>query len=123
MAFAGTGGGALGEAEAFTAAAGVGAGEPPALKAALAAAFFSASAAFFAAFSSTTARAPDPASGECGVCVGESSPPAAAAMRASAVLGSYDPIIIGCEVKDFDVFELTAAEAATIVRHLAKEKV
>jgi len=47
----------------------------------------------------------------------------AAAMRASAVLGSYDPIIIGCEVKDFDVFELTAAEAATIVRHLAKEKV
>lgn len=47
----------------------------------------------------------------------------AAAVRAAAVLGSYDPIVIGCEVKDLEVDELTAAETATIVRHLAKEKV
>jgi hypothetical protein len=47
----------------------------------------------------------------------------AAAVRAAAVLGSYDPIIIGCEVKDLEVDELTAAETATIVQHLAKEKV
>lgn len=47
----------------------------------------------------------------------------AAAVRAAAVLGSYDPIVIGCEVKDLEVDELTPAETDTIMRHVAKEKV
>ena len=46
----------------------------------------------------------------------------AAASAAAVVLGSYDPIVIGCEVKDLEVEELSAAETATIVRHLTKEK-
>ena len=47
----------------------------------------------------------------------------AAAVRAAAVLGSYDPIVVGCEVKDLDVNELTPAETAAVVQHMTKEKV
>ena len=45
----------------------------------------------------------------------------AAAVRAAAVLGSYDPIVIGCEAKDLKVEDLTDSETAAIVRHLTKE--
>jgi len=48
---------------------------------------------------------------------------AAAARGASQPLGSYDPIVIGSEVKDLDVNELTPSETAAIVRHMAKEEV
>ena len=47
----------------------------------------------------------------------------AAAVRAAAVLGGYDPIVIGCEVKDLDVNELTPAETAAVVQHMTKGEV
>lgn len=47
----------------------------------------------------------------------------AAAVRAAAVLGSYAPIVIGCEVKDLKVEDLTDSETAAIVRHMTKEEV
>jgi predicted kinase len=46
----------------------------------------------------------------------------AAARAASEVLGSYDPIVIGSEVKDLKVDELTDSETAAILRHITKEE-
>lgn len=42
----------------------------------------------------------------------------AAARAASEVLGSYDPIVTGSEVKDLKVEELTDSETAAILRHM-----
>ena len=47
----------------------------------------------------------------------------AAAQAASEVLGSYDPIVVNCEVKDLEVNELTDSETAALLRHMTKEKV
>lgn len=45
----------------------------------------------------------------------------AASKAATEVLGSYDPIVIGSEVKDLKVDELSKPETAAILRHMTKE--
>lgn len=47
----------------------------------------------------------------------------AAARAAAEVLGSYDPLVIGSEVKDLKVDDLTDSETAAILRHMTKEEV
>jgi hypothetical protein len=46
-----------------------------------------------------------------------------AARAAAEVLGSYDPLVIGSEVKDLKVDDLTDSETAAILRHMTKEEV
>ncbi len=47
----------------------------------------------------------------------------AAKRAAEEVVGAYDPIVIGSEVRPFKVKDLNRSETAAMLRHLTKEKV